>query len=77
MRFATSDELFTTVKLVPGSVPTFGEPILPLKLFIDKDMVTNNKEITLSMGSVSHYAVMKMLDYLRVSKYETFEFTEE
>lgn len=77
MRFATSEELFDLFKLVPGSVPTFGEPILPIKIFLDKQMITENKEITLSLGSVSHYAIMKMSDYLRIAKYETFEFTEE
>jgi len=77
MRFATSDELFSIAKLVPGSVPTFGEPILPVKIFLDKEMITKNNEITLSMGSVSHYAIMKMSDFLRISKYETFEFTDE
>lgn len=77
VRFATSEELFDILKLVPGSVPTFGEPILPTKIFIDKEMISNNKEITFSMGSVSHYAVMKMSDYLKAVKYETFEFTNE
>lgn len=76
MRFATKDELFDKLKLVPGSVPTLGEPILPVKIFLDKQMIENNSEITLSMGSVSHYAVMKMSDYLRITKYETFEFTD-
>jgi Ala-tRNA(Pro) deacylase len=77
MRFATSEELFDKFKLVPGSVPTFGEPILPVKLFLDKHMITNQQEITLSMGSVYHYAIMNMSDYLKVAKYETFDFSEE
>ena len=77
MRFATSDELFTKLKLVSGSVPTFGEPILPVKLFLDKQLITNNTEITFSMGSVSHYVIIKMSDYLKISKHEIFEFTEE
>lgn len=76
IRFATVDQLFEKFKLVPGAVPTFGEPILPVKIFLDEQMITSNDEITLSMGSVSHYATMKMSDYLRITKHEAFEFTE-
>jgi Ala-tRNA(Pro) deacylase len=75
-RFATTEELFDKLKLVPGSVPVFGEPILPVKIFIDNQMINNNTEITISIGSVSHYAIMKMSDYLKVAKFETFDFTD-
>ncbi len=76
MRFATSDELFSLFKLVPGSVPTLGRPILQVKLFIDKHMIENNQDITISMGSVSHQVTMRMCDYLKITKYEAFEFSE-
>src|SRR5512145_3172633 len=32
VRFASAEELLALTGLVPGSVPPFGEPILPLKL---------------------------------------------
>src|SRR3954451_14362703 len=34
-RFATSEELFALTGLVPGSVPPFGNPILPFELYGD------------------------------------------
>ncbi len=34
-RFANKEELAELTGLVPGSVPPFGEPILPFKLYVD------------------------------------------
>ena len=40
-RFATAEELFDLTGLVPGSVPPFGRPILPLELFVDASIRDN------------------------------------
>src|SRR5258708_6284261 len=35
MRFATPEELMEMTGLVPGSVPPFGEPVLPFPVYAD------------------------------------------
>jgi Ala-tRNA(Pro) deacylase len=38
LRFATADELLALTGLVPGAVPPFGEPVLPLPLTADHEV---------------------------------------
>jgi Ala-tRNA(Pro) deacylase len=38
LRFATPEELLASTGLVPGSVPPFGHPILPMRLFADPEV---------------------------------------
>jgi Ala-tRNA(Pro) deacylase len=76
IRFATTDELFRIYRLVPGSVPPFGEPILTgLKLFLDKAILKNQK-IAFNAGSLTNSIVMNMEDYLKVASPQVIEFTE-
>ena len=42
-RFASVDELKDLTGLVPGSVPPFGKPILPFKLYVDNSVIANEK----------------------------------
>ena len=42
-RFASADELAELTGLVPGSVPPFGEPILPLELYVDESVLENER----------------------------------
>ena len=75
IRFSTSQELFDLCKLVPGSVPPFGEPVLPLKLYLDKSILVNEK-IAFNAGSLTHSVVLRTTDYLEVAKPEIFDFSE-
>jgi Ala-tRNA(Pro) deacylase len=76
LRFATSEELFELYKLVPGSVPPFGSPILEgLKLFLDTDIL-KNKKIAFNAGSLTNSIVMDMKDYLSVSSPVMFRFSK-
>src|SRR5689334_22808014 len=43
MRFADATELAELTTLVPGSVPPFGEPILPLELVADPALLANDR----------------------------------
>ena len=40
-RFAIREELQELTGLVPGSVPPFGEPILPFGLYVDESITSN------------------------------------
>jgi len=75
IRFSTSEELFTLTNLVPGSVPPFGSPILPLKLYVDKGITTNDK-IAFNAGLLTKSIVMTMDDYLSAANAELFDFSE-
>ena len=53
-RFATPEELLSMTGLVPGSVPPFGEPILPFPLNIDPS-VFGNEKIAFNAGSADGF----------------------
>lgn len=73
-RFATADELMELTGLVPGSVPPFGQPILPLKLFIDAGITLNNKA-AFNAGSLTDSVIMSREDYIKVANGTIFDFT--
>lgn len=75
-RFATQEELFTLTGLVPGSVPPFGEPILPFKLFVDPSLL-KNEVISFNAGSLTYSISMSLMDYTTISNCEIFSFTTE
>ncbi|MBI3839529.1 MAG: hypothetical protein HY288_16540 [Planctomycetia bacterium] len=66
MRFADATELFALTGLVPGSVPPFGEPILPLELWADPALGENDK-IAFNAGSLTTSIVMAFADYRRIA----------
>ena len=76
LRFATPEELMTLTGLVPGSVPPFGKPLLPLDLYVDSSIV-NNEKIAFNAGSLSDSIIMNTQDYLSAAKPEQFEFSKK
>ena len=68
MRFATSEELFELTGLVPGSVPPFGEPILPFELYGDTSIGTTEDKVAFNAGSLSQSIVMKASDWNAIAK---------
>lgn len=73
VRFATADELLEQTGLVPGSIPPFGQPILPYDLFVD-DSIVANERIAFNAGSLTDSIIMSVEDYMRIAKPETFRF---
>jgi prolyl-tRNA editing enzyme YbaK/EbsC (Cys-tRNA(Pro) deacylase) len=66
-RLADREELLRLTGLVPGSVPPFGRPILPLDLYADPS-IKENPVIAFNAGSLTDSIIMPMEDYLRVAK---------
>lgn len=67
VRFATTTELFDITGLIPGSVPPFGHPILPLDLYADTS-ITANDRIAFNAGSVTDSVIMAVPDYLALAQ---------
>lgn len=76
VQFSNGDELKNITGLVPGCIPPFGEPILPLELFIDPTIV-KNEIIEFNAGSLTNSIKMNVSDYLKVSNGKILEFSEE
>lgn len=76
LRFATADELMAQTGLVPGSVPPFGQPILPFDLYVDES-VTRNEKIAFNAGALTDSLVMQVEDYLRVAGATVMRFAQE
>jgi Ala-tRNA(Pro) deacylase len=72
-RFATPEELMELTRLVPGSVPPFGSPILPFPLYVDPS-VFENERIAFNAGSLTDSIVMATSDYRRIASPEVFTF---
>jgi Ala-tRNA(Pro) deacylase len=65
LRFADKDELLQLTGLVPGSVPPFGEPILPLPLIADPSILLNQR-VAFNAGSLTDSIIMSAAEYERV-----------
>lgn len=76
VRFANNEELKALTGLVPGCVPPFGRPILPLDIFLD-DSIPKNTLICFNAGSLTASIEMSVEDYLKLIKGEQFDFSEE
>jgi prolyl-tRNA editing enzyme YbaK/EbsC (Cys-tRNA(Pro) deacylase) len=74
-RFATPDELLELTTLVPGSVPPFGNPILPFPLYVDPSVFENDR-VAFNAGSLTDSIVMPIGDYQRLAAPDVFSFTE-
>ena len=72
-RFANKEELTELTGLVPGSVPPFGEPILPFKLYVDES-ITRNERIAFNAGSLTDSIIMSTEDYVALAQPEIFRF---
>ncbi len=73
-RFATAEELLDLTGLVSGSVPPFGQPILPFELFVD-DSIMENEKVAFNAGSLTDSVIMQRAAYLSVANATLFDFT--
>src|ERR1017187_3270787 len=73
-RFATPEELMELTGLAPGSVPPFGEPILPFRLYVDQSVFENDR-IAFNAGSLTDSIVMPVEDYRRLANPVSFRFS--
>jgi len=74
IRFATPDELIQLTGLVPGSVPPFGEPILPFPLYADSEIGKQRDRVAFNAGSLTDSIVMSATDWDRVARPVRFSF---
>ncbi len=72
-RFAYSEELLAMTGLVPGSVPPFGEPILPLPLFADPS-IERHDTMVFTAGSKTTSIRMATADHRRLARPRMFPF---
>ncbi len=63
LRFATREELLERTGLVPGSVPPFGQPILPFPLCVD-EAIRGNDRIAFNAGTLTDSIILAVGDYL-------------
>lgn len=75
-RFASRDELDTMLGILPGAVPPFGEPILPLPLYVDPS-VFDQSQVVFTAGLRTHSITLASEDYRRAAAPEVFVFTRE
>ena len=68
-RFASAEELHDLTGLAPGAVPPFGEPILPLPLYVDASVFANER-IAFNAGSLTDSIIMPVDDYRRIASIE-------
>ena len=76
MRFATVDELQQMVGLVPGSVPPFGEPILPFELYADESLGRETDRLAFNAGSLRHSIIMSSSDWETLARPKRFRFAK-
>jgi prolyl-tRNA editing enzyme YbaK/EbsC (Cys-tRNA(Pro) deacylase) len=67
LRFVSAAELHELTGLVPGAVPPFGAPILPLALYVDPSILANRR-IAFNAGSLTDSIIMAVDDYIRVAQ---------
>ena len=77
VRFATREELLELTGLVPGSVPPFGEPVLPFELFGDSAIGVFADRVAFNAGSLTSSIVMSATDWKAVAKPRVFSFSKE
>ena len=76
-RFATSEELLELTGLVPGSVPPFGNPILPFELYGDTSIGVVEDKVAFNAGSLTLSIVMKASDWKMIAKPTQFSFVKD
>ena len=73
-RFATAAELAELIGLVPGSVPPFGEPVLPFELYVDPSVFENSR-MAFNAGSLMDSIFLATEDYRRAVQPVIFPFS--
>jgi Ala-tRNA(Pro) deacylase len=76
-RFATAEELHNLTGLVPGAVPPFGEPILPLELYADERLGVETDKVAFNAGSLTHSIIMNASDWESIAKPVRFSFARQ
>ncbi len=76
VRFATRDELLELTGLVPGSVPPFGEPILPLPLYADVSLGVQYARVAFNAGDLRRSIIMAATDWDALAKPARIECAE-
>lgn len=76
-RFATVEELHALVDLVPGSVPPFGQPIMPFELYADDAVGVATDKVAFNAGSLEHSIIMAASDWKKVANPKRFRFAKE
>lgn len=66
-RFASADELYELTGLVPGSVPPFGEPVLPFALYVDRSVALNER-VAFNAGSLTRSLIVPRAGYLAAAR---------
>ena len=66
-RFATAEELSELTGLVPGCVPPFGAPILPLELWVDSSILDNDR-IAFNAGSLTDSIILDRERYIEIAR---------
>jgi Ala-tRNA(Pro) deacylase len=74
LRFASPEELLALTGLVPGSVPPFGRPILPLPLFADPTVGGSADRIAFNAGSLTRSFMLRASDWRRVAAPQALAF---
>ena len=74
IRFATAEELLQLTGLVPGSLPPFGQPILPFELFADNSIGVDQNKVAFNAGSLTDSIVMAATDWEAFAKPTRFSF---
>ena len=72
-RFAYRDELLEMTGLQPGSVPPFGEPVLPFPLFADPS-IEGHETMVFTAGSRTTSIRMATSEYRRIAEPRIFPF---
>lgn len=73
-RFATAEELLELTGLVSGSVPPFGEPILPFEIYADESLIFENR-IAFNAGTRTDSIIMRRSDWSAIAKPTVFAFS--
>ena len=68
VRFATREELLDLTGLVPGSVPPFGEPLLPFPLYADHDVGVRYPRVAFNAGDLCRSIIMSGADWETVAR---------
>ncbi|MBW8189450.1 hypothetical protein K0504_00255 [Neiella marina] len=63
LRFATADELMELAGVEKGALPPFGNRLLAVPMYLDRQLQTN-QQIAFNCGVTTESVVMAMADYL-------------
>ena len=74
IRFASAEELRALTGLVPGSVPPFGEPVLPFPLFADVSVGRDFDEVAFNAGELTRSIIMPASMWADIARPQRFEF---